>query len=394
MNLKKNILFVINNLNVGGAEKALVNLLHKLDPNAFNIDLLLFKQEGAFLADIPKYVNVLPSPNNYRLFDSSFVKVLKTFNPFLIWNRYKFSKTMANASSSTEAEQLAWPYLSKALPPLEKEYDVAIGYLEKNPNYYIVEKVKAKKKIGYIHNDYIKLGLNKDIDKPYFEQLTCVCTISNQCLDTLCTVFPDMTNKFTMVPNVISVENLHKKSAEPIDEYFWNYSTINIVSVGRLEQQKGFELSIAVAKKLVAKKLNFKWYIIGEGSSRAELEGLIEQHQLEHHVILTGVQSNPIKFMNAASLIVQTSLFEGKSIVIDEAKMLCKPIVVTNYPTAKDQIQNGVNGLIVSFDPEEMADQIIELLNNKEMQGNFKHQLLQEQKVVLNSLETFNQLLQ
>ena len=171
--MKKKLLFIMNDLSCGGAEKALVSLLNTLDYNLFEVDLFLFKKEGLFLNQVPTEVNILPAPINYPYFDMSIgraiSKNLKSGNFKVILNRLLAGYIYKTTKTKAIAEQKSWKYLRKVLIPLEKKYDVAIGYLEKRPNYFCVDKVNATKKIGFIHNDYNKLKMNAIFDLPYFK---------------------------------------------------------------------------------------------------------------------------------------------------------------------------------------------------------------------------------
>jgi len=101
--------------------------------------------------------------------------------------------------------------------------------------------------------------------------------------------------------------------------------------------------------------VDFHWYIIGEGSERMNLEQMIIEKKLGQHFSLLGLKENPYPYIRGARVFVQPSRYEGKSIAVDEAKILAKPIVLTNFTTAKDQIEDHVNGLIVEMTPEEIA---------------------------------------
>lgn len=375
MERKKRLLFVINNLNVGGAEKALISLLNELDYSMFDVDLQLFTNQGLFLEHLPAEVNLLPVPSNYHYFDSSFKNTIKTFQPKLIFSRYKFVNVVKRATSAAEAEQLGWKILSKVLVPLRKEYDVAIGYLEKNPIYFVVDKVQAKKKIGFIHNDYNNINVNAELDEPYFKALDYICTVSDHCVEILKDCFPHYSQKIKLIPNLYSAKLILTKAEEQISEIQMDDNTYNILSIGRLAEQKGFDIAIDVAYILKMKGFKFKWFILGEGSLRSMLEKKIKNLHLEDHFVLMGNHINPYKFMRKANLIVQTSKFEGKSIAIDEAKTLNKIILVTNYPTAKDQIKNNVDGFITSFSPDEIAEKIISLSIDKQLTNKIQQYL-------------------
>lgn len=386
MKSKKKILFVINNMNIGGSEKALVSLLNEFDYSKFEVDLQLFKQEGLFLQEVPNEVNILKVPENYQYFDCSITKVIKTLSFKLIYNRYRFSKSRKKAKSPAEAEQLAWKFLANAIEPLEKEYDVAIGYLEKNPIYFAVDKVRAKNKIGFIHNDYEKIKVNADVDRPYFNKLSYICTVSNYCVEILKLNFPMFEEKIKLIPNLFSENLILRKSKEEITEVEINTNLFNIVSVGRLAEQKGFDLSIRAASILKEKKFEFNWFILGEGSLRSQLANQIADLNLNDKVFLVGNQSNPYKFMQQADLIVQTSIFEGKSIALDEAKVLNKIILATNYPTVSDQISDNIDGCICTFSPNEIADYIILIAKDNSLKENIVRYLNTHKQEVENKL--------
>ena len=367
----KKILFVINNLNCGGAEKALISLLETIDYSKLDVDLLLFKQEGIFMSKIPSQVNLLIEPENYKYFDMSVKKAVKG-----LIKKGKFNIALARILSlyvfKTEKvgsvmEQRVWKYLSVALDKLDKEYDVAIGYLEKNPIYFCVDKVKAKKKIGWIHNDYDKLGMDKKIDNKYFNKLDYVFTVSEECLSVLKSKFPQYESKFRLMYNIVSEETIKKLALEKIEDITFNDDNINIISVGRLEYQKGFELAIEACSILKERGYKIKWNIVGEGKERSKLENLINELKLEDNFNLLGIRENPYPYIKKSDIYVQPSRFEGKSIAIDEAKILNKPIVVTNFSTAKDQIINNKNGIISEMNSKSLANEIERIICDKKL---------------------------
>lgn len=367
----KKILFVINNLNCGGAEKALISLLETIDYSKLDVDLLLFKQEGIFMSKIPSQVNLLMEPENYKYFDMSVKKAVKglikkgKFNIALarILSLYVFK----TEKSRVVVEQKVWKYLSMAFTKLDTEYDVAIGYLEKNPIYFCVDKVKAKKKIGWIHNDYEKLGMDKKIDNKYFSKLDYVFTVSEECLKVLKMVFPQYDRKFRLMHNIVSEKTIKKLALEEISDIDFNNKNINIISVGRLNYQKGFELAIEACSILKEKGYKIKWNIVGEGEERSNLENLINKFELEENFNLLGIRENPYPYIKKSDIYVQPSRFEGKSIAIDEAKILNKPIVVTNFSTAKDQIINNKNGIITEMNSKSLANEIERIICDEKL---------------------------
>ncbi|MHA7139546.1 glycosyltransferase [Rossellomorea arthrocnemi] len=378
--MKKNILFVMPSLSAGGGEKSLVNLLSQIDYTLYNVDLFLFNHEGLFKDYIPKEVNILPLPKMLKVFSSpllfSLIKLLTKGKLNLVYNRLMFcihNRTQKNISIK---EQKSWKYLSNSLSKIDKKYDTAIGFLEKTSTYFCVEKVDAKNKIGWVHIDYDNLGMNPDVDIEYFKKLDNIVTVSEECATILRNRFPTEKEKISVIYNIVSPTMIHKMANQLNDNvYSKKENEITILSIGRLHYQKGFELSIKACKKLVDKGLNIKWYIIGEGEERARLTKLVESLNLQNHFKLMGLKANPYPFIKQADIYVQTSRFEGKSIALDEAKILKKPIVVTNFSTAKDQIKQGVDGIIVEMDPSSVASEIETIIENQPLRDSLINNL-------------------
>lgn len=368
----------MNNLNVGGAEKALVSMLQIFDFEKYEVDLLLFKKEGLFLKQVPKKVNILPEPKNYKFFDMPFTQVIHE-NIFKNWKvifwRLQFNAARKGAKNNAEAEQFGWKPLSQTLQPLVKNYDAAIGFLEKNPNYFVVDKVRAIIKIGWIHNDYDSLGMNSSYDEEYFRKLDAVATMSDQALEVLRNRFPNLKRKFLKIEN-INANNLimHLKDEFPVQKK----EGINIISIGRLTAQKNYELGIEAAKILKERNITFEWLILGEGNLRKKLEESVRFMGLDTNIKFLGAVENPYPYLKNADIFLQTSLFEGKSVAINEAKILRKNIVLTNFNTAKEQITHGWNGIVCDMDAEKIADVILELANNAELQDLFATNLSEE----------------
>ena len=389
--MKKKILFVMNNLNCGGAEKALISLLETIDYSKYDIDLLLFKQEGIFISKIPKEVNLLPEMENYKYFDMSIktavIELIKKGRIDISIARILSAYIFRTKESKAVIEQKVWKYLSKAFTKLDTEYDVAIGYLEKSPVYFCIDKVEAKKKIGWIHNDYEKLGMDKSIDNKYFNHLDYIFTVSEECLNVLKKVFPQYDKKFKLMHNIISDKTIRKLSLEEVSGVELSNENINIVSVGRLNYQKGFEMAIEACSILKEKGYKVKWNVIGEGEERGNLEKLIKKFNVDDEFKLLGIRENPYPYVAKSDIYVQSSRFEGKSIAIDEAKILNKPIVLTNFSTAKDQIENKFNGLICDMNSKSLANDIEKIINNNELKNKLIKNLAKEELGNENEIE-------
>lgn len=359
-------------LQAGGAEKCLVNLLNELDYNNYEVDLFLLNKTGIFLKLVPSEVTVLTFQNDFAIFSknpiTSFFSFLSKGKFSLAYSRIAFTLKNRFIKNKGIAEQYSWEDMKKAIPKPQKEYDVAIGFLEKTSIYLTVDCIFATKKIGFINNDYAMLNLDAAFDEPYFAQLDYLFTVSESCKEVLKTAFPNLKSKIKMMYNILSekaIQNLANEKVEGLD------TAINLVTLGRLSHQKGFDIAIKAAAILVKKGHAIKWYILGEGEERNTLEQLIKENNLTENFILLGIKENPYPYINNATIYVQPSRFEGKSLAIDEAKILHKPILTANFTSAKDQIESGVNGLIVPLNEESIANGIIELIENTALRNTF-----------------------
>lgn len=377
--MKKSLLFIMSNLGCGGAEKALISLLQTIDYSKYDVDLLLFTKKGLFLNKVPKEVNILDEPFGYKYYDMSIKKVIveliKKGRIKDLLGRLSSIYIYKTEKDLSRCNQRAWKYISSMFGKLNKEYDVAIGYLEGHPIYYCIDNVKAKKKIGFVHNDYDKLGLNPIGDRYYFKYLDKIVTVSNECAEVLKYRFPEYKDRVEIMHNIISPKVIENMSLENID---LEKENIILVTVGRLNKQKGYDLAIEACKLLIDNGYDLQWYVIGEGSERQELERLIKNYNLEEKFILLGLKDNPYPYIKQADIYVQTSRFEGKSIAIDEAKILHKPIVVTNFTTVKDQIENEINGLVTEMNSESIYKGIVRLINNTNLRKKLVENLEKE----------------
>lgn len=372
--MKKKILFVLNSLRVGGAEKALISLLHELDYERFEVDLFLFTHDGNFLKRLPEKVNLLPVPENFKFFDmstkSAIFQNLKKGNLSLVIDRFKFSNLLNAEKNDAVAEQKAWKFLKNHLTKLNQEYDVAFSFLEKTPNYFIIDKVKAKKKILTVMTDYQILGMKKEIDIPYFEKANKIFVLSEENKTSLQKKFPEFKDKIIIIENMISEKEVLSLTEEQITDFPENSFTL--VSVGRLVEGKIHEIGVEVMKILKDRNLNFRWLVLGEGNCRKLIEDKIEKYHLGNHISLLGEKDNPYPYIKKADIFLHLSKFEGYGIAIAEARILKKCIVLNDFTTAATHVKNGFDGVIAPLDPEKIANEIEKLITDENLRRKYE----------------------
>ncbi len=358
MNNKIKMLFILNSLNFGGAEKALINLFDTMDFTVYEIDLLLLSDEGKLLNILNKKVRIIHPDkvtcNLYGERSNCFFQILKLI---FTGSQYLITRNRAYAN------QLRWAkFYKKIIPRLENNYDIAVSFLQGDPLYYLVDKVSARKKIAWIHNDYRMTQCNSSFDQKYLEQVNQVVTISNTCLDILKKVFPTIPSM--VLPNIVNSTSI-KSYAQGMPDEYKGVESKKLLTIGRLSHQKGYDYLLEIASCLKKMRYDFIWFIIGEGELKEQLLADRRERKLEDRVRFIGTRENPYPYIKNADVVVQTSRHEGKSIVLDEAKILNKLIVCTSYDTVKDQLIDGKEGVISSFEAQAFAKSIVSLLDDK-----------------------------
>lgn len=366
----KRILFVIQTLSLGGAERSLVNLLHELSADQYEVDLVLFKKRGAFLDQIPSWVNILDVPEGLK----------ELYSPLLQSGKYALAKMAGTISSRvlwrTRKKRAAfrWKYFYKnRILKLPVQYDVAIAYSGSEVQYFVRDCVCASKKIVWVHNDYRTAGYSRKDDMPYFADMDEIVSVSEACVDALKETFPEFVKKIRCIENITSSALVRKQAELYTPEEYSDCYTL--LSIGRMGPQKGFDMAISAAALMKKNNVPFHWYIIGEGKLRNKLEKQIREEHVEDCVILLGTRDNPYPYIKNCTILVQPSRFEGKSVVLDEAKILGTPIVATNYPTVRDQILEGHEGIITPMTPEGIAEEIQKLLEDSTLLAHIRDYL-------------------
>lgn len=374
------VFIAIGNLGCGGAQKSLVSLLSLLKPSdGMDIDLLVMDERKPFFNNLPDWINRLTVPNELRAMFLPYRELKVSDLSKSIKTKAMCAKIIKKIHKNQKADtvQKVWSSWKAFIPKQEKRYDLAISYVDGFSNYYVMDNVLANKKILWVHNEYEKLRYIEDYDYPYFSKADKIVTISDRCVDSLKRVFPELSDKFVMLPNLSSQQSINELAMEGVPDEYKNHENI-FVSIGRLNEQKGFDVAVKAAKKLKDQGLDFCWFVIGKGELQDSLQSQIIEYGVEEQFKLIGTRSNPYPYIKYSTLFIQPSRYEGKSIVLDEAKILTKPIVVTNYTTVFDSITDGINGTIVSFDENSIAKGITKLLGDKDLQDKYVNELEKE----------------
>lgn len=266
------------------------------------------------------------------------------------------------------------------IPATKTEYDVAIAFTSiiNYLTWYVVYKVKADKKLGWIHFDVKKLSMDKHLLLHLHQQLDHIFIVSKQAENNFIELFPQLAPKCELMYNIVSDKMITEMAKEPVEELKYNDNEFVILTLGRLSHEKGQDLIPEIANKLRNDEVPFCWYLIGDGNLSTFVRNKIQELGLEGNVKLLGTKTNPYPYLKQADIFVQTSRHEGYCISLAEARALNLPIVTTDFSGAFDQIENEKNGLIVPFSVDELYGGVKRLLDNSELRDKFTKNLQSE----------------
>ena len=353
-------------MEVGGVERSLISMLNNFDYKNFKIDLFLHSHTGEFLKLLPEHINILDEVKENKTLRQSIKTIFKSkfFSIGVARLLAKLKAKLANIKDLDYIQtQYIWRYCLPFFPKVSAEYDVAISYLW--PHDFVAKNVKAKTKVAWIHTDYSSIYTNVKMDLAIWEEFDYIASISEDCSTAFLKKYPSLAAKIVLIENITAPDFIQKMSMMDIEPELLDKKSFNLLSIGRLCTQKAFDRAIEVLSTLHSRGYqHIKWYIIGYGPDEAILKKLIALHNLEGKFILLGKKENPYPYLKACDLYVQPSLYEGKAVTVSEAKILAKPILVTNYATATSQISHNTDGVICEQSIDSISSAIIDLYND------------------------------
>lgn len=359
--MKKRILFMIGTLQSGGVSKSIVNLLNVMDRTTYDVHLLLLDRAGDILSpylpsDITVHVN-REIENLHRGFRG--VRALLFTGHLWLAIGSLLRMLMSKFSRAWAGRLLA--YLMPRFTDLS--FDLIVDYGGQQQLYYMVDKLDGKKKITFFHSDYAKWPYYYAADKRYYPKVDHIFSISQTCVDSLKRFFPECLDKISIMENISSPDLIQRLAAESVE---MPEASLSLLTIGHVLKAKGIDWAIEAGSQLKEKDIDFKWFFLGK-IIESDWLILIEKKGLSDNFVFLGIRPNPYPYIKAADIYVHPSRFEGKSIALDEAKILCRPIIVTNFSTVNDQFEDRVNASICEMNGGALADAIIELATNKEL---------------------------
>lgn len=372
----KKILVFSHALEIGGAERALLGLLESFDSSVCQVDLFLMRHEGELMGLIPEKVRLLPPIEEYSCLAVPITEALRKKQFGIAAGRLaakirarNYVKKHAVTGDSGVGLEYSHKYTLKYMPEIsDTEYDLAISFL--TPHYFVAEKVRAKKKIAWIHTDYSTLEIDTSSEEKMWGKYDYIASISDKCTEGFLKKFPSLENKIIRIDNIILPSFINSQAdLENIQFQMENDGGLNLLSVGRFCDQKNFDNVPEICRLIRQQGLDIKWYLIGYGGSEELIKNKIAEAGMQEYVIILGKKENPYPYMKACDLYVQPSRYEGKAVTVREAQILHKPVVITAFETSRSQLTDGFDGVIVPMDNEGCAAGLASVIRNRELQN-------------------------
>lgn len=396
---KKKICFVAEYMFCGGTEKSMLSLMNCLDQRKYEVTLLLMKKKGDLLDKIPEWIHVeeinFPEDEKDDLLNGRTSAMKNAVKSGKILQAFK--KAIRGIEMFVQcrngAEKRLWYYqnIENKIEEYPVEFDVVIDYMGYGlfNTFYAAKKVKGKIKFSWVHfepdNAMPDFYVFRDLLNIY-DYIMCV---SQNSMNQIHRMIPELSQKCRVFYNIINKEELYEQAREvkinkPTER-------ILLLSVGRLDPQKGFDVGIEVINRLIQNGYPVEWWIIGEGWQRKELEEKILQCTVgKEYIKLLGQKLNPYPYFAMCDIYFMPSRHEGYGIVLAEAKAFNKPVVVTDFAGAREQIINRKTGIITKFDEKELYISLKEMIENSDLRKTITNNLKLEQnngKIQLEILE-------
>ena len=366
--MPKNILFVVDNLVMGGITKVITNLLVNLDPEKYNIDLLVLHYYEDMNVKIPEYVNIIEGNKFFLSVDVSIKRIMKEKNVS------EFLKKLSLVIS-LKSGRIRNKIVEARKNILTKKYDTEIAFSD-GFSHIFVANGDTPNKIAWMHTDISVQNDSKryyNLVKESLKKMNMSVCVSDRVREVYKSYYDLDDDKIQTIHNIIDVDEIRNKGNEKIDIEF-SKDAINLISVGRLESQKNYERFINVHKRLIDDGYKINSYLIGDGLEKEKLENTIKEQKIEDTFFMLGRKDNPFPYVKKADLFILSSILEGLPTVLYEAIILGVPCVSTKVAGAREILKDQY-GLITENDDEALYCGIKKALDDKKLLDTYKSEV-------------------
>lgn len=356
----KKILIMAKSLGGGGSEVALIEFINALPQSRYDITLALLDNDLEYEYRLKKNIRI----NRIQF---------KTRMDHSIVSMYSFPAKALKKLSINRYVPYYDMLFDRVTTDFDLDYDIALDFYGYGSflTGYLAKRICAKRKATWLHDE--KMDWLKCVAR-YLSAYDKIFGVSNAVKAEFCARYPQYEEKVETFYNVIDINDIHRKS-ELHEDIPYDKNVFNILTVGRLTEQKGIDIAIEAASLLKREHINCVWYVIGRGRDEDKLKKLVEKKKLSDRFLFLGQKNNPYPYMKQCDLYVQPSRHEGYATTVVEARCLSLPIIVSDIPSMEEQIEDGVNGYVTSLNAGQLAGKIAELYKNPEKRENIVNNL-------------------
>lgn len=339
--MKKKLLFFGYTLDMGGAEKVMIDFLKVLQPH-YDITLALLQAKGVLLQELPEGIRVI------QLREGLLSYTLFRYVPF-------FRKRKINKIANVE------------------DYCAAIGFMEGRSATWVADIQKDIRRIAWIHTDvaHFDIGIpEKEICSSY-GQMNAVILVSEEAKRSFVSKYGIRPERVDVLHNLIDEDTILRKAQEPVEPN----DRFTFINVGRMTPPKRQDRLIEIARRLKEEGLRFKIQIIGSGSEEANIQEMILKADVSDVVELLGLKTNPYPYVKQADCFVLTSDFEGFGIAVKEAALLGTPVISTKVTGVKEVLGNGEYGILCDIDTQQIYLAMRSVLLSPQLLQDFRQKL-------------------
>lgn len=358
--MKKQLLFVINHLTVGGIQKTLISALKVIDYDKYDVTVYLRKNRADLLPFIDKRASVLINDDNNKYYRKPRAVLLQLLIEIhkLTGRKQKAEKVRKELNELINSYCMEYEYKSFFA---DKKFDKAIAYSNGYPAYFVADCINADEKIIFFHTSTNDLP---DVHKEFIAKFDKACAVHDGLVPLISEWHPCLDGRISVVENFVDADSLKKQASEK--EIAKPDDKTVLCSCGRLAPVKGFDLAIECANILKEKGTEFLWYFVGDGPEKDKLISLVEKYKLSDNIVFTGMQKNPYPYMAGCDIYVQPSYKEAWGLTIAEAHRLQKPVITTATVGGCKLVENNTNGIVCEINSNAIAESVINLINDKE----------------------------
>ncbi|MCI8852342.1 MAG: glycosyltransferase [Lachnospiraceae bacterium] len=379
----KKIAFFVQHMLCGGIENALITLTGRLVEKGHGVTVYVMAERGAFLSQLPKGVQLkkIPMPKAVERalpVGGTRVAVCSSLEEHKYGRAFRF--LLGHALGKSGFAELNVDF--SQIPVLEETYDIAVNYQMHSPFLvrYMADKVRARRKLSWIHNDFATTGYQIQALREYLDCCEGFYAVSGQIVKEFSDIFPEYRDRIHLARNLVPVSRILRRAEEEKAEEYAQVpeGCLKLLTVGRLEEQKGYDLALQVCRKLLDQGDSFRWFVLGEGTQREKLLSQCRKLGLEQVLCFLGIRQNPYPYFKDCDIYIQTSRHEGYVTTVTEAKLFNLPIVCTDVSGAREQLRDEENGEIAAIDADSIAGRVHRLIQEPDRRKRYEEALAGE----------------